>query len=207
MCLAIAKSKDIIIEKKYLLNGFRENKDGAGFAVAKDGKIIMRKGFFTFKSFWKCYREFQKYPAIIHFRDANVGLINSENCHPFLVAEGLAKIHNGTINIQTDGTKSDTRTFCEQICRNLYKDNKDFLKNPQINWFISKSIGNSKLAFIDAKGEITIINKERGEEFKGVWYSNKDYLAWPKKESKTAAATKIDTNLTYNQARLYGMCG
>lgn len=181
MCLLIAKGAGIQIDKKYLKNGWRENPHGAGFVVAIDGKLLMRKGFFNFKNFWKAFREFQEFPAVIHQRWANVGGINRDNCHPFLVDEKLAFAHNGTIPISTDGKKSDTRTFCEKITRNLRKRDPNFLKDETVEWFISKSIGNSKLAFLDATGDITIINKDRGEEHEGVWYSNKDYLAWPKK--------------------------
>ena len=192
--IAAAKA-DVYIEKKYLKNAWNENPHGMGFMAAKEGKLFLRKGFFNFKSFWKCFREFQDCDKVVHARWANVGKINVENCHPFYVDSDLGMAHNGTISIPTTGEKSDTRTFTERILRKLKSDNPLFLKDAPTRWFLSKSIGNSKLVFLSKDGDITIINKERGEEFQGVWYSNTDYKRWP---------SKTTTNIPYRSSGYYG---
>src|SRR6266545_3554785 len=55
-CVAIYKPKGVQIAKKYLSNSFENNKDGAGFAYAKDGKITINKGYFSFEEFWKAFK-------------------------------------------------------------------------------------------------------------------------------------------------------
>lgn len=179
MCMIAAARAGVVIPKKYLKNGFRENGHGAGFMVAKNGKILLRKGFTSFKEFWRVFREYQSYDKVVHFRWGNVGKINAENCHPFWVSPNLAMAHNGTISIATKDGKSDTRTFTELVLQQLNKDDEDFLKNPQLTFLISKAIGQSKLAFLDAAGEITIINKHLGKEHENIWFSNDDYKAFP----------------------------
>lgn len=197
MCLLIAKPAGVKVQKKYLQNGFRENPHGAGFAVAVDGKLLMRKGFFNFKQFWKSYREFQEYSAVIHYRWANIGPQTVDNCHPFIVDENLIFAHNGTISItRDDEKKSDTRTFCEKIARECRKYDYNFLQDETTRWFLSKSIGNSKLAFIDSTGELTIINKERGQEHEGTWFSNDDYKKFPSKKNSAITYTVNGKQIT-----------
>ena len=48
MCLIACKPAGVFIPKKYLRNGFRENGHGSGYMVAKDGELIIKKGFFSF---------------------------------------------------------------------------------------------------------------------------------------------------------------
>ena len=180
MCLIACKPAGVFIPKKYLRNGFRENGHGSGYMVAKDGELIIKKGFFSFKDLWKSFREYQEFPAVIHERWGNIGLKNFDNCHPFFVSPNLGMAHNGTISIATKDGKSDSATFTELVLQYLHKDDENFLKNPQITFLMGKAIGQSKLAFLHASGEITIINKHLGVEHENIWFSNNDYKAFPK---------------------------
>lgn len=192
MCLLIAKPLDVSIEKRCLRNGFRENPHGAGFVYAKNGKLILKKGFNSFSSFWKEYRLVMKYPAIIHFRFASVGPKIPDNCHPFFIDENLAFAHNGTLrSIKTEGDLSDTRQFGKDVLSVLREQDADFLHQMHFRWLLEEAIGASKMAFIDNTGEITILNEHRGEKYKGAWYSNKDY-------SKNAEEKTNTTNSTSN---------
>ena len=52
MCIIAIKDKRINLPStKTLETMFRNNPDGAGFMYAKDGKVIIRKGFMNFKTF------------------------------------------------------------------------------------------------------------------------------------------------------------
>ena len=186
MCLLIKADAGQIIPKEHLKNGWRENPHGAGFAFAKDGKVLVRKGFRRFKDFWRTYRDFQQYPKIVHLRYGNVGSLSMDNCHPFQVDSDLVFAHNGTISITSTrkdlhGQWSDTRIFNELILKDLRKRDKNFLENSSWRWMLSNSIGYSNLVFLDSEGKFTIINKSMGEldTETGIWYSNKDYLAKP----------------------------
>ncbi len=180
MCCIAAAKKGIFINKKYLRNMFRENPHLCGFAVAKDGKVLVRKGFANFKDFWRSFRHYQDCDKVVHMRWANVGVVNIDNAHPFYVTPDLAFAHNGTIPIKTKDGKSDTRTFNELVLKRLQQHEEDFLQNPAIAYLISKAIGNSKLAFINSDGDISIINRQMGVEHEGIWFSNNDFKAFPK---------------------------
>jgi len=180
-----------------------ENPHGMGFMASVNGKLLLRKGFFNFKSFWKVFREFQAYDKVVHFRWGNIGKINVENCHPFIVSERIGMAHNGTIAIPVSNGKSDTRTFTERILRRLNEDDPNFLEDGPTRWFLSKSIGQSKLVFLTAEGNITIINKAAGEEFNGVWYSNTDYKKWPIKVDKSKGINPNVNNNNGNNNNLY----
>lgn len=203
MCLIAASKAGVSIPKKYLRNGFRENPHGAGFMAHKNGKIFLRKGFTSFKDFWRIFREYQNCDKVVHFRYGNIGKINVENCHPFWVSPDLAMAHNGTISIATKDGKSDTRTFTELVLQQLNNDDKKFLENPQLTYLIGKAIGNSKLAFLNSAGEIIIINKHLGVEHENIWFSNNDYKAFP----KTVFAGRHETKATPYQEYYQGLMG
>jgi len=198
MCLLISSPAGVSCPKEHLKNGWRENPHGAGFAFVKDGKIVVRKGFTRFKDFWRTYRDFSEYPNVCHFRYANVGAINAENCHPFIVDQNLVFAHNGTISItSTDKVNhanwSDTRIFGELILKQLRLKDYNFLENTSWKWMIGQSIGYSKLVFIDNTGKLTIINKYLGEtdETTGIWYSNGDYKKALDKKKFKATITPV----------------
>lgn len=177
MCCMAAKPADGFIPKKYLKNMWLHNPHGMGFVAAVDGQLLLRKGFRSFKDFYKVYREYDKYPMVIHMRDANRGTIKPENDHPFYVNENLAFAHNGTVKIALDGDKSDTVMLNEKVLRPMYEKDPDFLDKEYYRWLIGRSIEHSKLAFIDKFGKISIINKHFGEVDKvyDIWFSNDDY--------------------------------
>lgn len=179
MCCFLATRQPV--QQKYLKNMQRINPHLSGFVVAKDGELIMHKGFEKFHELWQALRPYNNLPKLVHFRWASVGEITVENSHPFFITPELAMVHNGTIPLRPakGDDRSDTRLFVDLILKKLYMDDPNFLKNIHITWLLSKSINNSKIAFLDDKGEITIINKELGEEKNKVWYSNTDYRSWP----------------------------
>lgn len=172
MCLLIAKPKEVIIPKKVLCQGFNTNPDGAGFAVAVDGGLILEKGFFTFSSFWKCYKQFKAYPGIIHFRVATNGAVDAERCHPFDIGN-LAMAHNGLLqDYSTSNVYSDTQLFSKDISEIIHRYpgiwRNDVWKN-----IIEKYIDEyNKLAFIDNFGHIEIYNMQYGHWKYGAWFSN-----------------------------------
>src|ERR1041385_705405 len=100
MCICLFKPKNVIITKKVLKTCFENNPHGAGMAYASnDGeKVIIDKGYFHFREFWKKFHAIQENKAmLVHFRVATSGVINKKNCHPWKVDEQHALIHNGTV--------------------------------------------------------------------------------------------------------------
>lgn len=76
MCIIVAKEKNVGLPTyKQLLNCFEYNNDGAGFMYVKNNKVIIDKGYMTWKKFYKRYQKlcrkfnnFENQSLIMHFR-------------------------------------------------------------------------------------------------------------------------------------------
>ena len=178
MCIAINSPKGTTPTKSALKTSFEYNPDGAGYCFSKNGKIIIRKGFFSFESFLKSYQrdDIQGLNKLIHFRIATSGKVNKTNCHPFLITDEVAMIHNGIIPHFGNKKENDTLQFAKLVLRPIIKENGvKILLNPSIQKMIIDSIGNSKLAFLDNHGSSYIINERKGHRHHQIWYSNDTY--------------------------------
>lgn len=178
MCLAIYKPAATKPDKEAYRCGFENNTHGAGFAAATNGGIIIGKGFFKFKEFWKAFEPYADCPALIHFRLATHGKKDNDNCHPFAIADNLAMIHNGVLPICTkeDETKSDTWHYVESILKPLHQLHPEFYKHQAISFLGRCAISGSKFVFLRSDGDFGIWNEEDGTwEKDGHWYSNSGY--------------------------------
>lgn len=180
MCIIVYKPKNKQVKKTVLETCFESNPDGAGFIIREDsGELLLKKGFFTFESFWEEYKRYTNKQAIIHFRIRTHGDKDTENCHPFWMVENkIAFAHNGVIhNVKiTDTSKSDTWTFNVSILKELEnKFGPQFLEDPVMQILISNYVGYSRLVFLNELGKVLIFNKAAGEEVDGVWFSNNSY--------------------------------
>ena len=180
MCIAIMKSANKKISKSTLRRCYDANPDGAGFMYAEDKQLVVNKGYFTFKEFYKEYKPHGDKQVLIHFRIKTHGPINKDNCHPFLVNSGLGFIHNGIISGYGSSIKSDTIEFNEAILQKIVSKhgNNSLFDDPMVE-LIENVIGYSKLVFLDRHGNYTIMNEKKGNWNDGVWYSN---MSWKKPE-------------------------
>ena len=178
MCIAIYKPEGTTISKATLERCFNANPDGAGFMYVEDKQLHMQKGFFKFTDFYKEYKQHANKQAVIHFRIKTHGPINKDNCHPFLVNNGIGFVHNGVISGFGEGDMSDTRHFNEEIIKPLVsKWGNLSLFQPAIKSLIEARIGYSKLIFLDRHGNHDIFNENKGIWENDVWYSNSSYQA------------------------------
>lgn len=177
MCVIAVKPKGTTIPRETLLRCFTSNPDGAGFVAARNGKLYTQKGFFTFDAFWEAYKPHEKDSAVIHFRIKTHGAKDAEMCHPFHVRDDLFVAHNGIIDIDTsnDKTKSDTWHFVDLVLKPELEADPSALSRGSFRFLLGSTIGYSKLAFLDASGKATIINKQKGEMDGKVWYSNTSF--------------------------------
>lgn len=183
MCIAILNSPNITFNESLLRNCWNNNKDGAGmiWSDVKTNQLHIYKEIQSFKAFYNKYVEVRKHHpksnVVLHFRISTSGGINETNCHPFQVNKDLAFVHNGVISELNgiDAKRSDTNLFNETYLRKLPSD---FLYNEAIVMLIKKFIGSSKLVFLNAYNEYTIVNEQNGKrdaEFEGCWFSNETY--------------------------------
>ncbi len=178
MCVIAAKPKNIVIPRETLQRCFEGNPDGAGFVVARNNQIVSSKGYFTFDSFYEAFQPYEKDVAVIHFRIKTHGKRDATNCHPFEVLPNrLWFAHNGMIDISTknDTDKSDTWHFNDLVLKPELTRDPGALNRGSFQFMLGGVIGHSKLAFLSNRGQITIINKEKGEMDGEVWYSNGTY--------------------------------
>ena len=187
MCIIVCKPKGAKLpEKSVLKNCFINNDDGAGFSFSKDNRIYLSKGYSRFKPFYKAVHHFIKddTTAILHFRIASVGEVSGENCHPFVMSQSKTEInktinctktpvfaHNGTLSIKAVNGKSDTRQYARIVGDPLIRDN--IFRNKSLCKLISGSIGYSKMAFMNRKGDMKLFGEFEEED--GISFSNHSY--------------------------------
>lgn len=175
MCLAIYVAPGRTVTESDLRNGFIGNNQGAGFCFARDGKITVYKGYFTFDKFLEAYNETRSknldYPFLIHFRTSTAGKINTENCHPFTGKYG-AFVHNGVIAQLGNNEVSDTAEFAELIAEVPESRLGDLAKA-----FEQDVGGWNRIAWLSNGGKVYFSNMNDGHWKDGCWFSNKGYVS------------------------------
>lgn len=203
MCVAIYKPAGKVITDAVLFDCYKTNSDGAGFAcIDSDGKIFVYKTmvYTEFLDKYKTYAEkLPTSPFIIHFRIATHGKVDTFNCHPFIINNEMAFIHNGVIRdvpACPDKLKSDTQIFNEQVLQVLPPN---WETNAGIKTLIEKFIFGSKLAVLHVNGTVTLFNEKSGTWEDGVWFSN---MLW-----KTSKNTQYFNNQFYTPKKWCWECG
>jgi hypothetical protein len=173
MCIAIVKPCGVAIPRDRLKTCFINNPDGAGFAIARDGKVTIHKGYTTFEAFHAAYLEHgvDAHAALVHFRITTRGADGPENHHPFPLAIG-ALIHNGTIDWL--GRRGEGPSDTQLFARMLHDQSAEQLA--RLRPMIEASTGWSRFAVLIHDGEVLLFNTPEWEEADGVLYSNNGYL-------------------------------
>jgi hypothetical protein len=182
MCVIVALHKGNEISKERFNECWRSNQNGGGMMFAWNGQIYIHKELESKDALWDYYQaalELTKREVniLLHFRITTHGPSNLHNCHPHLVHENLAFMHNGIISIPIakNSLDSDTVTFNKDI---LQKLPPDFLRYQGCQELISDYCSGSKLAFLDNEGSVKLINSEMGIWEDEGWYSNDSYLSY-----------------------------
>lgn len=181
MCVAIVKPPNVDFPEKLFEAAWRKNPHGGGFMYARDGRVVVEKGFMALKDMMESYKKhepsFGDSPVVLHFRIKTHGPIAPAQTHPFVVNDRLAFVHNGTISIQIpEGSKnSDTMEFNDRVLKRLPEG---FLQDPVTMELIRGYVDPSRLVFLDGQGNISIVNEESGyRDPQGRWHSNDGALA------------------------------
>lgn len=180
MCLLIYASPGSTPTKKALRTAGANNPDGFGFAFALGHRIVRHRSMNldeTVELFHEMRAEHPKAHALFHLRITTHGGTNLDNCHPFMVDDGIVLGHNGMLPIKEKDGKSDTRQFAEEWLPNLGV--KEVLDNPAEFAELEKFARGSKLCILSVDKRLDkpvyLVNEGDGHWDKGVWYSNNSY--------------------------------
>ena len=170
-------------------NMFARNPHGAGYMYARDGKVIISKGFMDVGSFLEAIRAEHftaKDPVVYHFRISTQAGVNPQMTHPFPLSNQLEHMkaldvecpcgvaHNGVIRLTTDPTNkeySDTALFIANYLSLIIREHSD-LKDERVLKLIHRLAG-SKLAIMDADGYIATVGNFINE--RGLLFSNDSF--------------------------------
>lgn len=182
MCVLTFMPDTVTASYEDLWTGAQNNPDGFGFAIHDSTRIITGHGM----DFHKVVDEFMRLrkvyngPALFHSRITTHGTTNKANCHPFQIGNDKLSViaHNGMLPIPSDGKRSDTRIFAEDILPE--NGGVSILDSKRMRKKLSKFASGSKLVILTANKAASkdsyIINEKDGHWAKdGVWWSNKSY--------------------------------
>lgn len=175
MCVAIYKPKDKRLDPDNLWNCWMDNSDGMGVAIAMGKELLVYKEMKDFPYFRDILERYEEYDMIVHFRIATHGYIDLDNCHPFMISDNVAMIHNGVLSDMDDDefVRSDTRVFAEDYLKPILADHPEILANKAFLGMITSIAGAwNRIAFLTADGRYAIINEDDGEWIDGCWFSN-----------------------------------
>jgi hypothetical protein len=206
MCIAIYKPENADFpSKKTLQRCFDSNPDGAGFMFAHRDAVHIRKGFTSFKAFWRDLRGMREkitdQPAfVLHFRISTQAGTRPDCTHPFPLSRKMDDLralratadigiaHNGIITLTSQGynktiTYSDTMQFITDYAARLIKS-RDWCDDDDLRAVIENMAG-SRLAILDGGGKCTLLGSGWIEDG-GCWYSNTSYLPTPARTTYTS---------------------
>jgi predicted glutamine amidotransferase len=176
---------------------FRRNPHGAGYMCIRDGKVFISKGYMYEQPFIDViqHEHFTAKDAVVyHFRISTQAGVRPEMTHPFPLSKRLSDMdaldvfcrcgiaHNGIIKLTSDAENkrySDTAIFITEYLADLIRKPDD-LHNPYMLRLIKRLAG-SKLAIMDASGEIITIGDFVNDH--GLLYSNYSFTTFARRAS------------------------
>lgn len=152
---------------------------------SEDGKLRIHKSLGGAERFIETFRaRYENKECLIHLRMKTHGKIDLENCHPYEVLnaqEGgelgaVWMMHNGVLStgyMSGDNRKSDTWHYIKNRLAPLLRRNPKFLMYPEMQQLLERDIGsNNKFALMCSRGDVFILNRSSGTQWKGAWFSN-----------------------------------
>ncbi len=214
MCIAVFKpagQKAPTFET--LKQCFKRNPDGAGFMVAINDTVAIRKGFMTYSSFEKAYKSFfnglndKDYSIVYHFRITTQGGSVPELTHPYPLTRNYAEMrelksecelgvaHNGIIRLTSEygvTDRNDTMTFISTYLVDIIHGNHYWSQKAEKVRLVNRLLGNgypNKLAVLSKTGYCALIGNWIKDN--GIYYSNTSYVMprVPKHKQNTSASS------------------
>lgn len=192
MCIIAIKpiGKDLM-NKEIIQTMCTNNPHGNGFSYADNGKVIIKKGYMNFESFYTALNEIPNIKdknVVLHMRITTHGSTSPQNCHPFPLSNRMshlkathiktdvAIIHNGIISSVEEDKKndlSDTMVYVKNVLYPRYRANNSFMDSEEIREEIKKEI-KSKMVIMKSDGSYHLIGDFITED--GYIYSNYSYI-------------------------------
>lgn len=169
---------------------FQHNPHGAGYMVARDGAVEIRKGFMNLDEYIHAIRDehfTRKDSVVYHFRISTQAGVTPQMTHPFPLAHKLQHMnaldincpcgiaHNGIIRLTStdDQNYSDTALFITGYLSNMLHSKADLRDQELLDRVYA--LARSKFAIMDNTGYVATVG-DFYPEHNGLLYSNLSYL-------------------------------
>lgn len=171
---------------------FLRNPHGAGYMVARGGRVQIHKGFMDLDDYLRAIRteHFTASDSVVyHFRISTQAGVNPEMTHPFPLSNQPARLrkldlrcrvgvaHNGIIRLTSDPDNdqySDTAIFITQYLSRLIRSRADLRDRLLLDEIFQ--IARSKFAIMDGSGYVATVGEFVND--RGLLFSNYTYLPW-----------------------------
>lgn len=184
MCLILAAKPGHIIKSEWLIENWKADSGGAGFAFLHNNNLIVRKPFYDIDKLLKAYSaDYARYGEnsgfLLHFRTATDGFDKTSiNTQPYIFAKGRAcMVHSGVFHqfVKADSKYSASYNFYSEKVKSLSLE--DIRNQEEIGKLDKIVMGNNQVVIMDAQGLIIIINPRQGTwlEDNNIWASNDKY--------------------------------
>lgn len=168
---------------------YKNNPHGAGYMFARDGRVMIHKGFMTWEDFKRNIEQEHftaKDPVVYHFRISTQAGVNPQMTHPFPLDKrreacewldlkcNIGVAHNGIIRMTSNYKEtrfSDTAIFITDYMTKLIKNKHDMTDSAILTMI--DHLTNSKWALMDSTGDIVTVGQFKNE--KGLLFSNETY--------------------------------
>lgn len=181
MCVIVHKPRESKIPADLLRAALELNSDGWGLMGfdAQGALILERHAHTDAAAIVKALQQHADSEIVLHLRQRTRGDQAPENAHPFKVAEHLHLMHNGTLPMANRvAGRSDTWHFVHDILRPLHTRHAALFDDPTFIALLEMSLKpDNKLVLLDALSQrISILNRQHGAEFEGLWLSNTRWI-------------------------------
>lgn len=177
MCVAVLVKPGHRLTINQMLDMYDTNPDGYGFGGIRE-KNGARFGHtsrgLVRSAIESTYERFlseidQSSPHVAHFRIATSGRVDTNNCHPFYIKDGLL-IHNGVLSY---GALTDARSDTSHFASRLYNSLGEEQVLPNLEAF-ERIVGYNKIVMLWKTGKYAIANEKSGTwiDDNTIWVSN-----------------------------------
>ena len=171
---------------------FLNNPHGAGYMVARGGRVQIHKGFMRLDEYLRAIRK-ERFTAadsvVYHFRISTQAGVNPEMTHPFPLSSQPARLrrldqscrigvaHNGVIRLTSDPDNerySDTAIFIADYLSQILRTRADLRDRRKLS--VVYQLAQSKFAIMDGGGYVATVGAFIQE--RGLLFSNGSYRQW-----------------------------